>query len=111
MKDLVAEGQDLTIVGIVQPKPDQDIMMLSSGIYYGKDLVEELRADAENASIVQAQLADREVNVLTGERFDEQESDFDMSSIFSIDEDAMQDAFKFDEDALAIDEDAFGNMD
>ena len=111
MKDLVAEGQDLTIVGIVQPKPDQDIMMLNSGIYYGKDLVEELRADAENAPIVQAQLADREVNVLTGERFDEQESDFDMSSIFSIDEDAMQNAFKFDEDALAIDEDAFGNMD
>ena len=111
MKDLVAEGQDLKIVGIVQPKPDQDIMMLSSGIYYGKDLIEELRADAENAPIVQAQLADREVNVLTGERFDEEESDFDMSNIFSIDEDAMQDAFKFDEDAISIDEDAFGNMD
>ena len=111
MKGLVAEGQDLKIVGIVQPKPDQDIMMLNSGIYYGKDLVEELRADAENAPIVQAQLADREVNVLTGERFDEEESGFDMSSIFSIDEDAMQDAFKFDEDAISIDEDAFGNMD
>ena len=111
MKDLVADGQDLKIVGIVQPKPDQDIMMLNSGIYYGKDLVEELRADAENAPIVQAQLADREVNVLTGERFDEEESGFDMSNIFSIDEDAMQDAFKFDEDAISIDEDAFGNMD
>ena len=110
MRDLLKTSRDLKVVGIVQPKADQDIMMLSSGIYYGKDLVEELREEAENAAIVKAQLADREVNVLTGERFDEEESDFEMDNLFSIDEDAIRDAFKFDEDKLKFDKDAFGDM-
>jgi ABC-type lipoprotein export system ATPase subunit/ABC-type lipoprotein release transport system permease subunit len=110
MRNLLKNSQDLKIVGIVQPKADQDIMMLSSGIYYGKDLVEELREEAENAAIVKAQLADREVNVLTGERFDEEESDFKMDNLFSIDEDAIREAFKFDEDKLKFDKDAFGDM-
>ena len=110
MRDLLNEAQDLKIVGIVQPKPGEDIWMLDSGIYYGENLVEELRNAAENSDIVKAQLADREVNILTGERFDEEESDFDMNKLFSIDEDAIQDAFKFDEDKLNFDEDAFGDM-
>ena len=110
MRSLLKNSQDLKIVGIVQPKPDQDIVMLSSGIYYGKDLVEELREQAENADIVKAQLKNREVNVLTGVRFDEEESDFDMDNLFSIDEDAIRDAFKFDEDKLKFDKDAFGDM-
>ena len=110
MRNLLKNSRDLKIVGIVQPKADQDIMMLGSGIYYGKDLVEELREEAENAAIVKAQLADREVNVLTGERFDEEESDFKMDNLFSIDEDAIREAFKFDEDKLKFDKDAFGDM-
>ena len=110
MRNLLKNSQDLKIVGIVQPKADQDIMMLGSGIYYGKDLVEELREESETAAIVKAQLADREVNVLTGERFDEEESDFKMDSLFEIDEDAIRDAFKFDEDKLKFDKDAFGDM-
>ena len=110
MKDLLADAQDLKIVGIVQPKEGEDIWMLDSGIYYGENLVEELRASAEDADIVKAQLADREVNVLTGERFDEEESDFDMGNLFSIDEDKIQNAFQFDENKLNFDEEAFGDM-
>ncbi|WP_034450015.1 ABC transporter ATP-binding protein/permease [Butyrivibrio sp. AE2032] len=110
MCDLLNKAQDLKIVGIVQPKKGEDIWMLDSGIYYGKDLVEELRESAEKSDIVKAQLADREVNVLTGVRFDEEESDFDMGNLFSIDENAIQDAFKFDESKLTIDESAFGDM-
>ena len=110
MRGILNDAQDLKIVGIVQPKEGEDIWMLDSGIYYGKDLVEELRDSAEDADIVKAQLADREVNVLTGVRFDEEKSDFDMSSLFSIDEDKIQDAFKVDETKLNVDEDAFGDM-
>ena len=110
MHDLVSNGYDLKIVGIVQPKQGQDIWMLDAGIYYDKNLVEELREEAEGSDIVKAQKADREVNVLTGIRFDEEESDFDMGSFFSIDEEAIQNAFEFDEDKLNIDQDAFGDM-
>ena len=65
MRGILKDAQDLKIVGIVQPKEGEDIWMLDSGIYYGKDLVEELRDASEDAAIVKAQLADREVNVLT----------------------------------------------
>ena len=47
MRNLLKNSRDLEIVGIVQPKADQDIMMLGSGIYYGKDLVEELREESD----------------------------------------------------------------
>ena len=110
MRDLLSKSEDLKIVGIVQPKEGEDIYMLSSGIYYGENLVEELREKAENSAIVKAQMADREINVLTGVRFDEEESDYDMGNLFSIDEKAVQDAFKFDENKLVIDEDSFGDM-
>ena len=110
MRDLLSKSEDLKIVGIVQPKEGEDIYMLSSGIYYGENLVEELREKAENAAIVKAQMADRETNVLTGVRFDDEESDYDMGNLFSIDEKAVQDAFKFDENKLVIDENAFGDM-
>ena len=52
MRSLLKKSQDLKIVGIIQPKENQDILMLNSGIYYGKDLKEELRAKAEDAAIV-----------------------------------------------------------
>lgn len=110
MRGILKDAQDLKIVGIVQPKEGEDIWMLDSGIYYGKDLVEELRDASEDAAIVKAQLADREVNVLTGKRFDEEDSGFDMGELFSIDENAVQDAFKFDETKLTFDEEAFGDM-
>lgn len=107
MMSKLAEAQNITVVGIVQPKPDADVQMLEGGVYYSADLIEDLRTKAADAPIVQAQLADRDVNILTGRRFDEENNDFDMSSLFSVDEDAMSDAFKFDEDAISFDTDSF----
>ncbi|MCR4689501.1 MAG: ABC transporter ATP-binding protein/permease, partial [Saccharofermentans sp.] len=110
MNGVLENARDLTIVGIVSPKEGEDITMLSSGIYYGEDLIEEIREEADDAEIVLAQLADREVNVLTGERFDEEDTGFDMSELFSIDEELMGEAFVFDEEAFEFDGDAFGDL-
>ena len=103
MNNVLKDSKDLKVVGIVQPKEGEDIMMLNSGIYYGKNLVEELRAMSEDAAVVKAQKNDRETNVLTGIRFDEENDDFDMGDMFSVDQDKMKDAFKFDEKALKLD--------
>ena len=111
MLEALDGARDLKIVGIVIPKEGEDIQMLSSGIYYGKDLIEELRKDSESAEIVQAQLADKDINVLTGIAFDDEESEFDMGELFSIDEDKMQEAFQFNEDALEFDADSLGDTD
>ena len=56
-------------------------------------------------SSVAQQLADPEVNVLTGERFDadQRETDLDISSLFSVDTDMLKDAFQFDASKLQFD--------
>ncbi len=105
MKQLVADGEDLTVVGIVQPKPDSSAAMLTSGIAYSADLTKHVIEQAENSDIVKAQMADPTINVLTGEEFgsDDAMSSFDLASLFSIDTDMLQSAFRFDASALNFD--------
>ncbi len=102
MRDLVAAGEDLTVVGVVQPSEDGNGFVLSSGIGYTADLSRHVAEVAEQSEIVQDQLANPDINVFTGEPFGEEsdQSDFDMESLFTVDSDAMESAFQFDEDAL-----------
>ncbi len=101
MAQLAAKGEELTIVGIVQPKEDASAAFLSSGIYYPFSLLAHIVEQAEESEIVQSQMETPEVNVLTGERFgDESDVDFDIASLFSIDADALAERFSFDADAL-----------
>jgi len=109
MMDVLSGAQDLKIVGIVMPKEGEDIQMLSSGIYYYKDLIEELRVKSETAEIVLDQLADKDINVLTGVAFDDENEDFDLGDMFSIDEDKMQEAFQFNGDDLEFDSSSLGD--
>jgi len=102
MNRLCESSEDLTIVGVVMPKEDANITMLNTGLNYTYGLTEHIIASAAESGIVKAQLDDPETDVLTGEPFGEKSEDsFDMSELFSIDEDKIRDAFKFDEDALS----------
>ena len=107
MKDVVANGTDLTVVGIVQPKENSSAAMLSSGIGYTKALTEHVIEQAKASTIVQQQLADPQTNVFTGEAFGaDNGSAFDMASLFSVDTDALKNAFQFDSSALNLDLDS-----
>ncbi len=108
LRQLAEEGDDLRIVGIVQPKEDATATALSSGIYYTPALTHHLMERAATAPIVASQLARPEVNVFTGRTFvDEEENpqreDFDLSSLMEIDEDAIAKAFSFDSSKLKLD--------
>ena len=108
LRQLAEAGDTLRIVGIVQPKEDANATALSSGIYYTPALVGHLIERAASAPIVQAQLAEPEVNVFTGRTFaDEEENpqreDFDLSSLMDIDEEAIAKAFTFDSSKLKLD--------
>lgn len=107
MKQVVADGEDLKISGIVMPKPDATIAALSTGIYYASDLTDHVIEQAADSQIVKDQLADPSVDVFSGKSFTEEDEDaesgFDMSSLFTIDGDALQSAFTIDESALAVD--------
>lgn len=103
MRDLVENGEDVKIVGIVQPRDDASATMLSSGINYPATLTDYVIDEAANSQIVKDQLADPSINVFTGKPFgeeDEDEDSFNMDSLFTINGDALQAAFKFDESAL-----------
>ena len=106
MKELVDNGEDLHIVGIMRPKEGANAVALSQGIYYTPALIEHIVNEAAESRIVQDQLADPKVDVFNGKTFDEQETDesgdFDMSSLFSIDESALSAAFSFDASALDL---------
>ncbi|MCL2757040.1 MAG: ABC transporter ATP-binding protein/permease [Coriobacteriia bacterium] len=115
MKGLIARGSDLRIVGIVALKPDTSVFTLSPGVCYLADLQIHLIEEAAKIKIVKDQLANPEINVLTGRSFAEEreESDrnsLDFSSMFSIDGEAITAAFTFDTSALQIDMSGFSNL-
>lgn len=99
MKKLVKNGEDLTIVGIVQPVEGATASMLTAGICYTPELTRHVIEKAASSEIVKQQLADEKINVFTGEEFgkeDNENSKFDMESLFSINADALQEAFQID---------------
>ena len=103
MRDLINNGEDVKIVGIVQPKEDANASMLSAGINYPASMTDHVIEQAAQSEIVQDQLSDSSINVFTGEPFGEEDqgnSSFSMDSLFTIDGNAISAAFQIDESAL-----------
>ena len=105
MADAAESGLDLKIVGVVRPNSDSS-SSLTQGVAYTHALTEELMAEAASSEIVQQQLANPDVDVFTGKTFeelkDENSSGVDLSSMFSVDEAALQRAFSFDSSSLTL---------
>lgn len=105
LNQLVENGEDLTIVGVVRPAGDS-ASALSTGINYPASLVTHMAQLAAESDAVQAQLATPDVNIFTGEAFGESGSSFSIGSLFSMDETALTDLFDFDSvsfDAATLD--------
>ena len=105
VEQLVENSPDLTIVGVVQPRADASSTILPIGVAYTHALTYYAIDHAAKSEVVKQQLADPEVNVLTGERFDadQRETDLDISSLFSVDTDMLKDSFQFDASKLQFD--------
>lgn len=100
---LVANGEDLTIVGVVQPNEDS-AATLSTGINYPASLITHMAELSSESDAVKAQLASPEVNIFTGEAFGESDNSFSLGSLFSLDEAALTDLFDFDSAAFDVSE-------
>ena len=102
MRQLVGNGEKLTIVGVVQPSRDANASALSTGICYPAALTKHVAEQAAQEEIVKQQLAEPSVNVFTGEPFGEDSGDdFDMQSLITVDEGKLREAFGFDADAFS----------
>lgn len=70
MESLYERSLELKITGIIRPKDDADVAMLSSGIGYTKLLTQHVIEKAKDSEVVKAQLANPDVDVLTGLPFE-----------------------------------------
>ena len=109
MKKIVQNGENLEIVGIVQPKEGATSTMLMSGIYYPASLTKKIIDNANNSRIVQEQLKNPDISVFTGKRFDDKSEDdsFNMNSLIDVDTNAIKSAFNIDQSKVNVD---FGNL-
>ncbi|NHM14983.1 FtsX-like permease family protein [Eggerthellaceae bacterium zg-886] len=107
MADLVRGGEEVRLVGIVKPSKDANATMLSPGVNYPASLTDHVIERAAASDIVRKQLAEPTVNVFSGVSFlDEEDAEreaFDMSSLFTVNDAALESAFKIDEEALSAD--------
>lgn len=112
MKNLVSNGEDISIVGVVQPAEDASAAMLSPGIAYPASLTEHVVNEAASSRIVREQMEDPNINVLTGNSFgkDNSQNRLHMESLFTIDEEALKNAFTFDTSALDMNLADYMNM-
>ncbi len=93
MYNLVQNGEDLEIVGIVQPAEDATSSPLTSGINYPASLITHIVEIASESDIVKDQLSRPTINIFTNEEFGDDSSGIDMASLFNIDESAMTNSF------------------
>ena len=109
LKQIVAAGTDLKIVGIVKPTSGGggfgQSSVLSPGIYYTGALTQQVIAKAAASPIVKQQLADPKRNVFSGKTFEEEAKEhanpqIDLSSLITIDQDKLMAAFKFDPSSI-----------
>lgn len=103
MENLAENGEDMEIVGIVKPSEDANGTLLTTGIGYLPSLTKHVVEKAAGSEIVQKQLENPQVNVFTNEPFgaESDENEFDTGSLFTVDEEALQKAFQFDDSALS----------
>ncbi len=108
MKNVYDNSEKLRVVGIVCLKPDVNSMALQPGVNYTKDLTLYVIEKARESEIVQAQLANPDIDIFSGKRFDQQDdkkTTIDFDDMITIDEAVLKSAFKvnIDKDALNAD--------
>ncbi len=95
MQDVYDNALDLKIVGVVCLNENTTTGSLMTGIAYTKELTEYVIAEATESEIVKKQLEDREVDVFSGKRFDDesQETGLDFQDMISVDTELLSSAF------------------
>ena len=95
MDDVLNQSEDLNIVGIVCLKDGVSSGTLMNGIAYTKELTEHVINKAKNSEIVKKQLENDDINVFSGNPFDEEkkESELNFEDMITIDTEMLASAF------------------
>ncbi len=95
MQEVFNNAVDLKIVGVVCLSDGVTSGSLMTGIAYTQELTEYVIEKASESEIVKKQLADTEVDVFSGKRFDDESEDtgLDFQDMISIDTELLSSAF------------------
>ena len=106
MEEVINQGEDLQIVGIVCPREGVSATTLSEGIAYTSGLTRHVVSLVEDEEIVKSQLENPDINVFTGKGFDEETgTDLDFENLVTVDQNAITSAF-----GMNISEDSLMNV-
>lgn len=70
IKKLIQEGMTLKIVGIIKEKESATSLAINGSIAYNKKLIQKVIQVINNSQIVKDQLNNKNINILTNEKFD-----------------------------------------
>ena len=70
IKKLIQEGMTLKIVGIIKEKENATSLAINGSIAYNKKLIQKVIQEINNSQIVKDQLNNKNINILTNEKFD-----------------------------------------
>ena len=95
MENLYNNSEDLKIVGIAKMKDTNGMSAFLSGVGYSSELSKHIVNKTKDKEIVKKQLANKEVNVFSGKRFDDksQNSGMNFDELISIDTNMLSSAF------------------
>lgn len=104
MENLYNNSVDLKIVGIAKMKDSNGMSAFLSGVGYSSELSKYVINQTKDKEIVKRQLANKEVNVFSGKRFDDksQNSGMNFDDLISIDTNMLSSAFNINIDQAYI---------
>ena len=95
MKNIYDNSQELKIVGVVSTKPGTTGMALNPGIAYTSKLIDYIINYSKDTEAVKKQLANPEIDIFSGKRFDSNTNNFnfEFSDLVSVDTEKLNNAF------------------
>ena len=96
MNNLYNNAIKLKIVGVVSSKPGVTSMALNPGVAYTSKLIDYIIDYSKDTDIVKKQLANSEIDVISGSRFDSKNNNnigLDFADLVSVDSNMLQSAF------------------
>ncbi len=102
MREAYEKAEPLHIVGVAVV--NSEMLSAGSGIAYLPSLIEHIINEAGKTEIVREQLANPEVDIFSGRKFNEENNDFnfEFSDLVSVDEAALRQAFGVNIDQSAV---------
>ena len=104
LTNVYENSEILKVVGVVCLKSSNSSMALYPGVNYTSELTTHILEKAKESEIVKKQLENEEVDVFSGQRFDQQEENsLDFNDMISIDTNMLNSAFGLNDNLSNID--------